>query len=97
MSNNLIRIETRNQRRVKNAKPVVQNHTIENTTTTANSHNNVHVEIDEEFQQHQNKKLKTENNSSNKIAVEGPVISSKKNFVDSLHYLRECASDTHVL
>ena len=97
MSNNLVGIETRNRKKVKNAKTALEETKNSNTIKIVNDHSEPHIEIDDEFQKYQNKKLKTENNSNNKNALQTTPIASKNNLKDTLHLLQKYASDIQEL
>jgi len=97
MSNNLMNIETRTRRKAKAAKQTEQENIITTPTKSPIENNRIRNEPEEEPQSHSIKKVKTENNSQNKIAISAPRISNKKNLQEALRLLRNCASDNEVL
>lgn len=97
MSNKLVGIETRNQRKAKNINSETPEKRSSARLKTKNEPVDLNSSIEEEYTKQQNKKVKTEQNSEIKIALYAPPTFSKKLVADSIKFLKKYAADNDAL
>lgn len=88
---------TDNHKKGKNSKPKGKGKKVPNTIRIKNDNNEMHIESEEEYENIENKKLKTEANSDTKIVIPHSIIFTKSALSESLDLLRKCAADNEYL
>ena len=93
MSNQIVGIETRNKKKAKSIGIETPEKSVVNRARAKPDSADQNNTKEEDFRKHPNKKLKTEHNSENKIAIPSPIRFSKNSIKDALAVLKQLASD----
>jgi hypothetical protein len=81
----------------KSSKKKTGNKKIDNTIRIKNQGNEFQLESDEEYENHDNKKVKTELYSDTKIVIPAPVVFNKQYVAEALSLVRKFGANHNTL